>query len=323
MSERILVVDDEHDIARVLELNLSGEGFDVAIANDGRHALEQAMAFRPDLVLLDINMPGIDGLAVTRALRSDALTASTSIILLTAKASLDDRLIGLAAGADDYITKPFDIDEVLSRVRAALRRATQLRGVSPLTGLPGNFEILRQLQVLLDAAPRGAPFALLHADLDNFKAYNDHYGFVRGDQAIQATADLLLQQLEAISVRPRFLGHVGGDDFCLIVPAEAAEGVAEGVIHRFDVLVPMLYDAEDLAQGAVCHMGRDGVVKYLPFLSISVGIATTVTRIYASPVEMAAVASEMKQFAKLTAGSTWRIDRRRAPTSTYDTRSGG
>lgn len=308
MGERVLVVDDERDIATVLEINLSAEGFEVEIATEPQQALERALVFRPDLVLLDVNMPGMDGLQVTRALRSDALTASTSIILLTAKASVDDRLIGLASGADDYITKPFDIDEVLSRVRAALRRARQLRGVSPLTGLPGNFEILRQLEALLD---EGAKFALIHADLDSFKAYNDHYGFVRGDEAIKATADLLLAELSKIESRPRFLGHVGGDDFALIVPADDADEVAQAVVSGFSALVPSLYEAEDFVRGSVAVKSRDGAVREQPFLTISLGIASTGCRSFISPVEMAAVASEMKHFAKTESGSAWRVDRRR------------
>ena len=309
MNERILVVDDEADIAQLLHLNLTAEGFEVEVVTDARAAVPGAMSFRPDLVLLDVNMPDLDGLAVTRALRADALTASASIILLTAKASMDDRVVGLAAGADDYITKPFDLDELLSRVRAALRRAQQLRGVSPLTGLPGNFEILRQLKLLLDQP--GPSFALIHADLDNFKGYNDHYGFVRGDQAIQATGELLLDELGRVPTRPRFLGHVGGDDFALIVPAGLAEDVAEGIVGRFDMLVPLLYEPEDWDRGAVSVVGRDGVTRSLPFLTISLGIASTGIREFESPVEMAAVASEMKQYAKQHVGSTWRLDRRR------------
>jgi diguanylate cyclase (GGDEF)-like protein len=309
MGERVLVVDDEDDIATVLQINLEAEGFEVAIANDPRQALDMAQSYRPDLVLLDVNMPGMDGLQVTRVLRSDALTASASIILLTAKASVDDRLVGLASGADDYITKPFDIEEVVSRVRAALRRSHQLRGVSPLTGLPGNFEILRQLQSLL--AEDGPRFALVHVDLDNFKAYNDHYGFVRGDQAIQTTGELLMREVGQIEERPRFVGHVGGDDFAIIVPADLAESVAQAIIEAFDKLVPALYDAADWERGAVVNVGRDGTEREQPFLTISLGIASTAQRGFASPVEMAAVASEMKQFAKHHVGSTWRIDRRR------------
>lgn len=308
MGERVLVVDDEHDIATVLEINLANEGFDVQTANDPHEALKKAFDFRPDLVLLDINMPGMDGLEVMRVLRTDALTASTSIILLTAKASVDDRLIGLASGADDYITKPFDLDEVVSRVRAALRRAHLLRGVSPLTGLPGNFEILRQLETLL---ADGSSFALIHADLDSFKGYNDHYGFVRGDDAIRATAEVLLEVLTGVNGRPRFLGHVGGDDFAILLPADAADAVAERIVSAFDALAPRLYDAADLARGSVAVTGRDGVDRDEPLLTISLGIATTNNRRFGSPVEMAAVASEMKHYAKGHIGSAWRTDRRR------------
>jgi diguanylate cyclase (GGDEF)-like protein len=309
MAERILVIDDEVDIAHVLQITLEDVGYEVRVANGSRAGLQAAMEFRPDLVLLDISMPEMDGLQVTRALRADAVTSSTSIILVTAHASMDDRVVGLAAGADDYVVKPFDIDELLSRVNAALRRGRQLRGVSPLTGLPGNFDILRQLESLLEA---GSPsFALAHADLDNFKAYNDQYGFVRGDQAIQATAELLLAELGKVLTRPRFLGHVGGDDFALLLPATVAEEVAEAIVEGFHDLLPRLYEPVDLQRGAVRVTTRDGKTRDVPLLSISLGLATTAHRPFASAVEMAAVATEMKQFAKHQVGSSWRIDRRR------------
>ncbi|HZQ29355.1 MAG TPA: response regulator transcription factor [Acidimicrobiales bacterium] len=313
MGERILVIDDEADIARVLELTLEDAGYEVRVANGSREGLQTALEFRPDLVLLDISMPEMDGLQVTRALRADAVTSSTSIILVTAKASMDDRVVGLAAGADDYVVKPFDIDELLSRINAALRRGRQLRGVSPLTGLPGNFDILRQLEDLLHAD--GPSFALAHADLDNFKAYNDHYGFVRGDQAIQATAELLLTELGKVLTRPRFLGHVGGDDFALLLPAAVAEEVAEAIVEGFSALLPRLYEPADLVRGVVVVTTRDGKTRDVPLLGISLGLATTAHRPFGSAVEMAAVATEMKQFAKHQVGSTWRIDRRRGDRS--------
>jgi diguanylate cyclase (GGDEF)-like protein len=309
MAERVLIIDDEPDIGDFLRLTLEHEGYEVRQATGPHEGLELALAFRPDLVLLDVDMPEMDGLQVLRVLRSDVLTSSTSIILLTAKVSMDDRVVGLACGADDYITKPFDIDELLSRIQAAIRRAHQLRGVSPLTGLPGNFDIVRQLQDLLDAD--AAPFALAHADLDNFKAYNDHYGFVRGDEAIKATADLLLSELHAVRARPRFLGHVGGDDFALLIPGTEAEEVADSIVRSFAGLVPRLYDPVDLERGFVTIASRDGRTRDVALLTISIGLSTTAHRSFVSPVEMAAVATEMKQFAKHHVGSTWRIDRRR------------
>ena len=307
MSDRILVVDDEPDVARLLEVALTSEGFVVELTSNAAQAFDAAVACPPDLVLLDVSMPGMSGLDLTGELKSDVMTAATPIILVTARASLVDELAGLAAGADDYIAKPFDLDEVVGRVRTALRRSKQLRGLSPLTGLPGNFEIQRQLETLL---ANKSDFALIHADLDAFKAYNDRYGFVRGDAAIRATARLLVDELRAVRGRPRFIGHVGGDDFAVITAAGIAERYAERVIARFAALAATLHDPDDMARGSMRVPARNGDVRDQPLLSISLGVATTRARSFRSPAAMAAVASEMKSVAKSALHSAWRVDRR-------------
>src|ERR671925_360372 len=146
MPETILVVDDDPDIARFVEVNLRSAGYDVSVASDGEQALEKAAALRPDLVLLDVMMPRIDGFEVAQRLRRNPQTASTSIIMLTAKALSTDKVLGLTAGADDYIIKPFDPIELLARVKGTLRRAKEMRNLSPLTGLPGNIRIQEEIE---------------------------------------------------------------------------------------------------------------------------------------------------------------------------------
>src|SRR5712691_6266036 len=141
MAESILVVDDDPDIARFVEVNLRSAGYEVAVAGDGEEALEKAGELRPDLVLLDVMMPRIDGFEVATRLRKNPQTANTSIIMLTAKALSADKVTGLQSGADDYIIKPFDPIELLARVKGTLRRAKEMRNLSPLTGLPGNIRI--------------------------------------------------------------------------------------------------------------------------------------------------------------------------------------
>src|SRR5438093_4964826 len=143
---------------------------------------------RPDLVLLDVMMPRIDGFEVAQRLRRNPVTANTSIIMLTAKALSTDKVLGLTAGADDYIIKPFDPIELLARVKGTLRRAKEMRNLSPLTGLPGNIRIQEEIERMVRD---GDSFAMLYCDLENFKAYNDQKGFVRGDRLIQSTARII------------------------------------------------------------------------------------------------------------------------------------
>ncbi len=143
--ERILVVDDDPDIARFVELSLQMEGFDVSVAHDGETALDSVLDNPPDLVVLDLMMPTVDGVEVTRKLRASALTSALPIIMLTARGQTVDKVLGLTAGADDYIVKPFDTMELVARVRTTLRRNQEFREVSPLTGLAGNTRILQEI----------------------------------------------------------------------------------------------------------------------------------------------------------------------------------
>jgi diguanylate cyclase (GGDEF)-like protein len=307
MPETILVVDDDPDIARFVEVNLRSAGYEVTVASDGEEALERATEIRPDLVLLDVMMPRIDGFEVAQRLRRNPQTANSSIIMLTAKALSTDKVLGLTAGADDYIIKPFDPIELLARVKGTLRRAKEMRNLSPLTGLPGNIRIQEEIERMVK---EGRPFAVLYTDLDNFKAYNDQKGFVRGDQLIKTTALIVQDAVVEFGGTDSFVGHVGGDDFVAIVPPDVAEEVAKRIVERFEDRIPAFYDQEDLDRGFVEVEDRKGVMQKVPLVSVSVGVASTAKRMFAHYGEAVAVATEMKQFAKRDAGSSYAIDRR-------------
>jgi diguanylate cyclase (GGDEF)-like protein len=307
MPETILVVDDDPDIARFVEVNLRSAGYDVAVAGDGEEALERAGEIRPDLVLLDVMMPRIDGFEVAQRLRKNPQTANTSIIMLTAKALSADKVTGLQSGADDYIIKPFDPIELLARVKGTLRRAKEMRNLSPLTGLPGNIRIQEEIE---RQVREGRPFAVLYCDLDNFKTYNDQKGFVRGDRLIQATARIIQDAVVEADGSEGFVGHVGGDDFVAVVDPEVAEQVALGICQRFDANRLEFYEAEDLDRGFVRMEDRKGVMQDIPLVGVSIGIASSSRRAFAHYGEAVAVATEMKQFAKRDGGSSYAIDRR-------------
>jgi diguanylate cyclase (GGDEF)-like protein len=306
-GESLIVADDDPFIARLLEIELRAAGYDVRVASDGSQAYELAQQRSPDLVLADVMMPNMDGFELTRRLRQDPRTATVSIIMLTARGLSADKLEGFAIGADDYIVKPFDTPELLARIRGVLRRAKEMRAQSPLTGLPGNVRIEEEIDGLVEG---GKDFALLYADLDHFKAYNDHYGFMRGDQAIQATASLIEETAREVTGGESFVGHVGGDDFVLIVSPDKAVDVADAIVARFDQEVPHLYDPEDRERGYVEVANRRGELQRFPLLAISIGVATTERRTFAHYAEAVAVATEMKTFTKGTPGSSWAEDRR-------------
>jgi diguanylate cyclase (GGDEF)-like protein len=310
VSERILVVDDDRDIARFVEVNLTNEGFEVEVAPDGPTAMERAQEHPPDLALVDVMMPGMDGFQLVERLRADPRTAGMSIIMLTAKSLTADKVLGLTAGADDYIIKPFDPMELLARVRGTLHRAKEMRASSPLTGLPGNTRIQDEVGRLV---ADGKPFALIYGDLDNFKAYNDHYGFLRGDAAIKVAARIFQEEAIRVTGEAAFVGHMGGDDFVLTCGPEHAEELCKAIIERFEEEISNLYEPEDLARGFIEIQNRRGESQRFPLLSISLGVATTERRSFSHREEAVAIATEMKNYAKRSDGSAWAIDRRADP----------
>jgi diguanylate cyclase (GGDEF)-like protein len=307
VSDRVLVVDDDPDIARFIEVNLRTHGFEVHLASDGVEALERAQELRPDLVLVDVMMPRMDGFQVVDRLRSDPRTSSVSIIMLTAKALTADKVLGITTGADDYIIKPFDPVELVARVKGTLRRAREMRAISPLTGLPGNARIQEEIQIRIRD---GHPFALLYADLDNFKSYNDHYGFLRGDEALRAVGRIIQEVALEHGGSRVFVGHLGGDDFVLVSPIDMAEDLCLRIIERCDREIPFLYDPEDRERGYIEVENRQGRIEQFPPLSISIGVVTTERRTFRHPGEAVTIATELKEFAKRSTGSSYLVDRR-------------
>ena len=304
----ILVVDDDPFILRLLEIELRASGFEVRTASDGAEGLARALQERPDLVLADVMMPNVDGFELTRRLRADPRTAGVPVIMLTARALSADKVEGLAAGADDYLVKPFDVAELVARIRGVIRRTREMRAQSPLTGLPGNVRIEEEIEARVR---EGRDFALLYADLDHFKAYNDHYGFLRGDEVIRTTARIIQAAAEEVAGPDAFVGHVGGDDFVALVPPDLAAPLAQRIVERFDAEAPALYDPGDRARGFIEVPDRRGEVRRFPLLSISIGVASTARRRFAHFAEAVAVAAEMKAYTKRNSeGSSWAVDRR-------------
>jgi diguanylate cyclase (GGDEF)-like protein len=307
MSERILVVDDDVDLTHFMVKALEDQGYQVDVTTDGASGLATASASPPDLVLLDLSLPDTEGFVVLRLLQTGALTSNVPVVLLTVAASVEDLVRSLDAGADDYVTKPFAIEELIARVGSVLRRSKAMRELSPLTGLPGNFRIAEELQRRVTA---GVPVAVVHGDLDNFKAFNDHYGFMRGDNVIKFSANTLVEAAMQIDDPEVFIGHVGGDDFIMVMKPDHAEQFCKEVVERFDDGILDFYDPQDALRGYVEVIDRRGERHAFPIVSISLGVATNLRRTFSSEWEASAVAAEMKEHAKTEAGSSYKVDRR-------------
>jgi diguanylate cyclase (GGDEF)-like protein len=247
---------------------------------------------------------------ILATLRADFRTRLIPVVFLTVRDSLQDKVEHLLAGADDYVTKPFVPEELIARLRAVMSRSTTARELSPLTGMSGNSDILREISRRL---AQGERFAVLYPDIDSFKSYNDHYGFLRGDDVIKTLATIILEVLEQNYSPQHFAGHVGGDDFVVLTDPNMAETLASEIAKRFDAATPALYDPADRLQGWIESKERSGGTLRSPLVSVSIGIVNAEPGSYASAAALAARAAEVKGVAKRMPGSKWVLDRRRPP----------
>ena len=306
MTKKILVIDDSAFFRGQLKLSL-GKEYSVVEAGTGAEGLEMVKREKPDLVLLDIIMPDYSGFEICRILRESESNNLMPIIMITSQDAQEDILVGLELGADDYVKKPFNERELLSRIRNIFRRIDRNRNANPLTGLSGNHEIQREIESRIS---KSCVFAVIYADLDNFKAYNDAYGFVNGDRIIIFTADVLCGQVALWGNPDDFVGHIGGDDFIIVTTPDRAATISEHTIADFDEKILGFYNEDDRLRGYITTTNRKGEIDTFPLMSISLGIVSNERRELNSAVEIGDIAGEIKTKLKTMPGSNYFIDRR-------------
>ncbi|MBU0742253.1 response regulator [bacterium] len=307
-TETILVIDDELHIRTILTYMLEQEDFRVIQASCGAEALVMLEDHLPDLVLLDIMMPDMDGFSVLSRIRGQFRTHNLPVILLTARGETDQKVRGLQAGANDYLIKPFVPEELLLRVRNMLQLSRNQRDANPLTGLPGNRAIDQELRRRLDGE---MAFGFCYCDLDHFKAYNDYYGYARGDRVLSMLAEILTNEILKLG-SGAFLGHVGGDDFVAITGANEAEIFAERVITEFDNRIQELYEPVDWSRGFIELPDRGGDSKRFPPVSLTAAAISDRDGRFGHVGRLNAVAAELKQYGKAQPGSVVVAERRGA-----------
>ncbi len=310
-QKRILVVDDEHEIRKIVKLtleNVEGKPYRVAIASDGKEALDLVEDFAPDLILLDILMPRMNGTDLLKRLRSSFKTSHIPIIFLTAKREVDEIVEGLAEGAVDYITKPFDTRELRARVESTLEKCTSWRTVSPLTGLPGNVAIEKETRMRLRTDPE---FSWVYVDIDDFKNYNDHYGFLQGDRVIKFVAQLLVDALEKRGDGTDFVGHVGGDDFIIICARDHVGPITDYIIESLKKESHRFFPQSDLRRGFYQHTTRNNVgARVRTELFVTMARVDNEKGRYNHPAQLSTIAAQVKEYGKGQEGSIVVSDRR-------------
>jgi PleD family two-component response regulator len=288
---RVLVVEDDSDISNMLQLYFKSQGYEVYVAPRGGVALEMTRQKMPNVIVLDIMLPDIDGYEVCRQLRTNLRTSHIPIIFLTQKDERSDKIHGLELGADDYITKPFDVEELRLRVRNTIKSAEIASLTSPSTGLASGRLIEQQLRELL----RKPDWGILYIGIDGLDAFNEAYGFVAGEEVLRFTGMLLNDVIDEMGTADDFIGHIGGDDFIIISRKEMIAPLRAEIITRFNDNVGTHYDFMTRMQGYLAVKDDDGNEVHVPLMMLQVGALTSDESSFTDIREVTEMAAEARR----------------------------
>ncbi len=303
----ILVVEDERIIAGLLKETLNLEGYHTVTVLNGEDAVQFALRETPHLIILDIMLPGIDGYEVIRQLRAHPKTMHIPIIVLSACSSHSEKISAFELDVDNYLTKPFDTDELLALIRRQLRRVQQ-GSLSPLTQLPGGVQLEQAIRSKLASSDR---WSFLYLDLDNFKAFNDAYGFLIGNDMILLVGQICQRAVYEFGNTTDFVGHIGGDDFLIMTTPDKAQLLCKHVLAWHKEQSKALYRWEDLERGSISGVDRKGRAYQFPLVALSIGVVNNYIRHPHSFSEIGALVAEAKRHAKQSTDNVYTISSHR------------
>lgn len=314
-ANRVLVVDDDATIRMICRDILEQAGYDVTDAGDGATALDLAKRHKPHVMLLDIMMPKMDGFEIASKMRTDPATSMTPIIFVSAKGETADKVRAFRAGAEDYMVKPFDAQELVARVDKSVERQARELGASPTTQLPGADAIEAEIERRLALA---GDDAYCYLDLDNLKAFNDYYGYAKADGVIRQIGDIIRDAVARDGSPGDFIGHIAGDDFVFFTNASRVTDVCTNICTTFDRLIPLYYNQADRERGFIEAKDRYGVLRKFPIMTVSLAVVTPMEERLQSFSDLAMLAARGKKLAKKLIGSSFVCDGQpimgRAPT---------
>lgn len=307
MIQEIYIIDDDESsilVFRELFKNDSEYKF-ISVKSD---QINIALKNIPSIIIINEDAIDVDVIELCKKIRNDEDNSITPIIVVSSNSDKEHRIKILKESVEYYIKKPVNAQYLYFTIKNLSRLLTINRRISPLTGLPGNVQIHAELKKRISNREE---FSVLYLDLDNFKAYNDVYGFLKGDEIIKFTADTIVRCIHSHIPEGSFVGHIGGDDFVAIIPTLQCEEVCESIIASFDAEVTKFFTEEDSEKGYIEVANRKGVIEQFPLTSISIGVVEADKGRFANMLEIGEVGAQVKHVAKSIMGSSYAIDRRK------------
>ena len=306
IQEIYIIDDDESSIIVFRELFKNDPEYKfISVTSD---QIDISLKNIPSIIIVNEDAIEVDVLDLCKKIRRDEDNSITPIIVVSSNSEKEHRIEILKESVEYYIKKPVNAQYLYFTIKNLSRLLTINRRISPLTGLPGNVQIHAELKKRIS---NKEDFSVLYLDLDNFKAYNDVYGFLKGDQIIKFTADTIIRCVHEYVPDGSFIGHIGGDDFIAILPILHCEKVCESIISNFDAQVVKFFTDEDVEKGYIEVANRKGVIEQFALTSISIGVVEADKGRFSNMLEIGEVGAQVKHLAKSIMGSSYSIDRRK------------
>ena len=307
MVQEIYIIDDD-DSSIVIFRELFKNDKDYKFISVKSEQIDIALKNIPALIIINEDAIDRDVIDLCRKIRKDEDNTITPVIVVSSNGSKQHRMKILQESIEYYIKKPVDEEYLYYTVKNLNRLLAINRRISPLTGLPGNVQIHAELKKRLS---KKEAFCVLYLDLDNFKAYNDVYGFLKGDQIIEFTAEVIVKEIHNSQLQDAFIGHIGGDDFVAIIGGLNCEKLCQNILARFDANVTKYFTDEDLERGYIEVPNRKGVIEQFPLTSLSIGVVVADANRFHNILEIGEIGAQVKHAAKSVMGSSYAVDRRK------------
>lgn len=307
MVKEIYIIDDD-DSSIVIFRELFKNDTEFKFISVKTEQIDVALKNIPSLIVINEDAIDRDVIELCGKIRKDEDNTITPVIIVSSKSDRDHRIKILQQSVEIFIKKPVDEQYLYYTVKNLTRLLSSNRTVSALTGLPGNVQIHAELKKRLG---RKEEFSVLYLDLDNFKAYNDVYGFLKGDEIIEFTAETIVNLVHSDELENTFVGHIGGDDFVAIVPGADCEKLCQNIIAYFDKHVEKFFTEKDLESGYIEVENRKGIIEKFPLTSISIGVVVADKDRFHNILEIGEVGAQVKHAAKSVMGSSYAVDRRK------------